>query len=393
MFKRLNLQLGKSRQKTRQLQEREIYISPLFRWFSQRFGKSQKKTGQFQQGEFSDEAVEKESALQLDSSGSLHSRLRAAVADLEEIADSIKVRARQEVEAEAAGIIARAQLEAQEVKDRAEIDAQKQAEDIISAANRKAEITEVELKHKALQFLISAGEEVEKEIREEYKRAYSRLSSSLQDLINEAQNIEAELESKRVRLWESKTFELKQYEAGLLGTYGVAAAPSETSAPTEEKIEEPIQLPEEAIVSEPVGEATEELLEQHLPEEKPGRGEDELALLELDSQAPYTGEVEVEIATPVDPKMVYKLYDHLQTIPELRILHTRGSWDRGTVIAVVLDKPMPLVSLLSEMAGVEVTQVLPQKDSLVEGISGSLLGTKRKGTKRIKLTIKEEQAP
>ncbi len=160
----------------------------------------------------------------------------------------------------------------------------------------------------------------------------------------------------------------------------------------EEKVEEPVQLQEEAIVAEPVGEATEELLEQHLPEERPSREEGEPASLEMDSQAPYVGEVDVEIATPVDPKMVYKLYDHLQTIPELKILHTRGSWDRGTVIAVVLDKPMPLVSLLSEMAGIEVTVEVPQKDSLVEGISSSLLGARRKGAKRIKLTLKE-QAP
>ncbi len=430
MFRWLSQRLGKSKRKTRQLSEREIYISPMFKRLSQRFGKSQKKTEQLQPREFSDDSVEQESAPQQVSSASLLSLLKTTIADAEQIAGSIKMRAQKEAEAEAARIIAQAQLEVQKIKGRAEIDAQKLAEDIISAANRKAEITEVEAKHKALQFLIGMGEEIEKEVREEYKRAYSRLFSSLLDLMNEAQNIEAELRGKRVQLWESKTFELKQYEAGLLSTYKAAVAPSETSAPTktgveldvvsqegkvdepvqlqeeplEEKVEEPVQLQEEAlegkveeptqlqekaIVSEPVGEATEELLEQHLPEEKPGREEDELAPLELDSQAPYAGEVEVEIATPIDPKMVYKLYDHLQTIPELKILHTRGSWDRGTVIAVVLEKPMPLVSLLSEMAGVEVTQALPQKGSLVEGISGSLLGTKRKGTKRIKLTLKE----
>ena len=90
--------------------------------------------------------------------------------------------------------------------------------------------------------------------------------------------------------------------------------------------------------------------------------------------------------------MVSQLYESLQTIRELRILHTRGSWDKGTVIAVVLDKSMPLVSLLSEMAGVEVTATLPQKDSLVEGISSSLLGTKIMGTKSIRLTQKQDQA-
>ncbi len=417
MFKRLSQRLGKSKQKTRKLWEREFNIV--------KAGLDEKQVISLVNDLVAEQKASREA-----SAAALRSLLQTALTDAEQIATSIKMKAQIEAEAEAATIISQAEQEAQEVKRRAERAAQKEAEDILSVANRKAEITEIEAKQNALLFLLRAREDIEKEIRDEYKRAHSRLFSSLQGLMNEGQNIEAELKSKRVQLWESKTFELKQYEAGLLSTFEAAAAPSETSAPTEieiepditsqeepiqlqeepleakveepiqlqeepleEKVEEPIQLQEEAIVAEPMGEATEELLEQHLPEEKPGREEDESAPLELDSQAPYVGEVEVEIATPVDPKMVYKLYDHLQTIPELRILHTRGSWDRGTVIAVVLNKPMPLVSLLSEMASVEVMAELPQKDSLVEGISSSLLGARRKGTKRIRLTLKEEQAP
>jgi len=147
-----------------------------------------------------------------------------------------------------------------------------------------------------------------------------------------------------------------------------------------EKIEEPIQLQEE-------------LLEQHHVEEKLDKEEDESTPLEVDSQAPYTGEVELEIPAPVNPKMVYKLYDYLQTIPELRILYTRGSWDRGTVIAVMLDQPMPIVNLLSEMAGVQVMQLLSQKDSLVEKIPNPLLGMRRKEATILKLRLKDEQAP
>lgn len=415
MFKWLSQRSENRKQKTKQLSETEIYISPMLKLLSQRLGgrgKPETKTlwerefnivkaglDEKQVISFFNNLIAEQKASQEASATSLRSLPTTAVTDAEQIADSIEMKAQTEAEAEATTIISQAEQEAQEIKRRAERAAQKEAEDILSVANRRAEITEVEAKHKALLFLLRVREETEKEVRAEYERAYSRLSSSLQNLVSEGENIEAELKSKRAQLWESKTFELKQYEAGLLSTYKAAAAPSETSALAEIEVEldvasqketkEPVQLQEEAIVSEPVGKATEEILEQHLPEEKPGREEDEAAPLELNSQALYAGEVEVEIATPVDPKMVYKLYDYLQTIPELKILHSRGSWDQGTVIAVVLEKPIPLVSLLSEMAGAEVTQSLPQKDSLVEGISSSLLGTKRKGTKRIRLTLKE----
>ncbi|MFC2071413.1 hypothetical protein ACFLUU_01660 [Chloroflexota bacterium] len=502
MFKRLGRQSENKEERRGQLEEeKEISISPMFKWLKKQSRKTGAKTrllwgrefkavqkglDEEQVVSFVNDLIAEQKASREASASALRSLLAKAVTDAEQIAASIKMKAQKEAETEATTIISQAEQEAQEVKRSAERAAQKEAEDILSVANRKAEITEVEAKHKALLFLVRAREDIEKEIGDEYKRVHSRLFSSLQGLMSEGQDIEAELRSKRAQLWESKTFELKQYEAGLLGTSQVEAleekveesvqlqreaprekieepvqlqeeapgekveepvqlqeeAPGEKveepvqlqeealeekveepvqlqeealekkveepvqlqeEAPEEKveepvqlqeealekKVEEPVQLQEEVIVSEPVGKATEESLEQYLPEQRPGRGEDESAPLELDSQAPYTGEVEVEIATPADLQMVYKLYDHLQTIPELRILHTRGSWDRGTVIAVVLDKPIPLVSLLSEMAGVEVTQSLPQISSLVEGVSSSLLGTKRKGTKRIQLTLKE----
>ena len=422
---------------------------------------------------FVNDLVAEKRASQEASAAALRSLLETAVTDAEQIAASIKMKAQTEAEAQATTIISQAEQEAEEVKRRAERAAQRAVEDILAVAKSEAEITEVEAKQKALLFLLRAREDIEKEIGDEYKRVHSRLFSSLQNLLSEAQNIEAELKHKRLQLWENKTLELKKYEAGLLDTHQEAAS-SETVTPTEievgselvsqreveepaqlreaplpEKVEEPVQLREktleqkveepvrlreetleqkveepaqlreaslsekveeptqlqeeplvakveepiqpqpEAVISEPVVEAAGELLERRLPGEKTARKEDEPARLELDSEASFIGEVEVEIATPVDPKMVYKLYDHLQTIPELKILHTRGSWDQGTVIAIVLEKPVPLVSLLSAMAGVGVTQSLPQKDSLVEGISSSLLGTKRKGTKRIRLTLKE----
>ena len=59
------------------------------------------------------------------------------------------------------------------------------------------------------------------------------------------------------------------------------------------------------------------------------------------------------------------------------------------------DKPIPLISTISEMPGVEVIPELPQEGSSVKVTSGSLLRTKgmvAKGVTRIKLTLKEVQS-
>ena len=389
----------------------------MFEWLGERFGKSKRKTEQLREREV-DDSVEQGNAPQQAPSDSLRSLFKKAIADAEQIVASIKVRAQTEAEAEATKIITQAELEAQEIKGEAKITAQKEAEGILSAASREAEIAEVEAKQEALQSLTMVGEEVEKEIGEEYKRAYSRLSSFLQDLVKEGQNVEIELRDKTAKLLESESLELKEYEAA-----EAAVPPSATPAPTEteltadtapeEKVEEPVQLQEEAIeekveepaqlqeeaieekVEEPVQlqeEAIEEKVEEpvQLQEEAiVSEQEGESAPLKLDSQALYAGEVELIIASSVELKLVSRLYNYLQTVPELRILYTRGSWDQGTTITVVLEKPMSLINIMSEAPGIEVTPELLEKGGLAGGKSSSPLrgGEKRAG--RIKLNLQE----
>jgi hypothetical protein len=548
----------------------------MVKWLGRRTEKTKKQTRQLWEREFDivkegldekqviafiDNLITQYKASQQASAASLRSLIQKAVADAEQIADSIKMRARVEAEDEAALIVSQAKQEAEEIKRRTEIETQIEVEEILSSSNRKAEITEVEAKQKALLFLLRAKEEIEHELREEYKNAHSRLSSSLQVILNEGQNIATELKDKRERLWESKIYELKEHETILLDASGAAIIPPDISALAEtaiipavtdkdktieparlqeeapgttdearqaeevqkqaekeakqaakedakrkaeeakqakeaqkqaekeakqaakeeakrkaeeakqakeaqkqaekeaklaakeeaqkqaEKEAEPmakeeakreadgtrqaeeaqkqvekeaewirslagsepaaserdlmetvevlVQAEEEATVSEPVLAAAEELGGQSLSEESLG---DEKKIstektgpapLKLDSQAIYDGEVELFIPVPVELKMVSKLYNYLLTIPELKILHTRGSWDRGTAITVVLDKPMPLISIISKIPEVEVTPELPQKDSLIKGRPGSLLRAGSKGVKGIQLTLKE----
>lgn len=156
----------------------------------------------------------------------------------------------------------------------------------------------------------------------------------------------------------------------------------------EEEMKQPAQLQEEAAVSEPVGVTTEELTGQHLPEERARRKETGADLPKQDSKALYTGEVDLAIAVPVDMKMVSKLYNYLQTIPEIKIVRTRGSWDRGAVVTVVLDNPIPLISVISKMGGVEATPEQPEEEGFMKGKLSSLMGKRKGQTKSIKLTLR-----
>jgi len=422
------------------MEEREISISPMFKWLTKRFDKKGKKAEKIEKAEKVEKAkkakkmrgtkllwgrefktvkkglaeeqvVDFVNEMVAQYGASLDPLLETTATNAEQLAASIKMKAQQEAEAEAERIISQAKQDVQEIKLSAEIAAEaklateKKAEDILSTVKRKTEIIETEAKQRTLLYLLKAREEIEKQIREDYKKAYSRLSSSLQDLMSVGQNIEVELKDKRTTLWESKSFELKEYETALLDTSEEVVPFPETLAPTETEIEsdiaskeevteEPAQLQEETTVSEPTEEVTEESLGQHPPEEIPDREDTNATQLKPgDSQTLYTGEVELAIAIPVELKMVSKLYNYLQTIPDVKTLRTTGSWDRGTTITVVADKPTPLISIISEIPGVEVISEVPQQDSSAKRASSSRLRAGEQEAKRIKLTLKEVPSP
>ncbi len=357
---------------------------------------------------FIDNLVAQQKASRESAAATLRQLLTNATTSAEQVAANIKARAQTEAKAEAARIVTQARQEAQTMKREAELASQKETEDILSVASRKAEITEAEATQKALLFLLTAREEIEEEVKEDYQRAYSQLSTSLQNLANEGDNIEAELKKKRAELWQSKGFELKEYEVPQLSISAEAIPPPETSAPTEteaetkpditteEKPEQPAQpreeIPEEkpeqlgqvqkdVIVSKVVETTTEEVPEQHLPEERPDGEEIDPAQLEQDSQTLYAGDVELVIDRPVDPKMMSKLHNYLQTTPEVKLSHTSGSWDRGTTMTIVLDKPIPLISVLSsKIPEAKATPERPDKNSSGKG---------KKEIRRIKLSLIE----
>jgi len=159
----------------------------------------------------------------------------------------------------------------------------------------------------------------------------------------------------------------------------------------EEKREESTQSQDKVTVAESMETLTEELLERRFPQERPGIEETEPDLPRQDSQTiNYSDEVELAIDAPVDLKMVSKLYEILQTIPDLRILYTSGSVNRGTIITIVLERPMPLTSVISsKIPEIEAIPELHRNSHSVQGKWNSLLGNGKKGIRRITLTLKK----
>lgn len=176
-------------------------------------------------------------------------------------------------------------------------------------------------------------------------------------------------------------------------TEGTAQLPVETSGETtgspaqvqseatEEQMEETPELPSETGES-----SSAEIIESIPAKPQPTEGKSAPEKPKTvppgqDSQSLYTGEVELTITKPVDPKMVSKLYNYLQTTPEIKFIRTSGSWERGTTITVALDKPIALISVLaSKIPEAEVVPERPEKDGFISG---------KKGVRSIKLALKK----
>ena len=261
------------------------------------------------------------------SPSSVRSVLKSAIVEAEQIVSNIKMKAQAEADEETARIIAQAEEEAEKIKGEPVIEVK--AEDISSAATGEVK---------------AVATEAEPEVVEE------RVEELIQLLGETA---------------EEKTEVIDQLQ-------------KEVPA---EKAGETVQIREEAIVTEPAEAKVEEILEPQLPEEKLGGEETEPVSIKQDGHSLYTGEVEIDVARPVEPKVVSKLYNYLQTTPEIKFVRTSGSWDRGTTITVVLDKPVSLISVLSaKIPEAIVTPERPEMGGFVKG---------RRGLRRIRLALKE----
>ncbi len=150
---------------------------------------------------------------------------------------------------------------------------------------------------------------------------------------------------------------------------------------TEEAVEETVPQDKEPAVVEPVAEEREPE-EAAQKEEEADREEPEMVATKKESQEPYTGEVELVVEVPVEPTMVSKLYNYLQTTAEVKFVRTVGSWNKGSSITIALDKPIPLVSVLASK--------LPEANVVPEQTVRSGHVNDKRGARRINISLKNK---
>ncbi len=167
---------------------------------------------------------------------------RQILAEAEREATSVVTKARRDAQVEAARILSEAKHRAQEtvtesMRKAGEI-TEKEVQDILLAANKKADLTETQARQLAQQFFIQAREDVKGQITAEVKEAYYRLLDTLQDLLTASQSIEAEWKTKTVELWGITPPELDEYHASHLESVNrrMFAPSAEVASPEGEDI-------------------------------------------------------------------------------------------------------------------------------------------------------------
>ncbi len=125
---------------------------------------------------------------------------------------------------------------------------EREVENILSSALKRAQIQEVQAKQAAQLFLVRAREEVQSYVTNEAKEAYFKLMSSVRDVLGEAQSIEAAWKNRTAELWGSAMLSLDEDPSSLFGSLGPGEtatadpprdapdeAPDEPSAATEQQ--------------------------------------------------------------------------------------------------------------------------------------------------------------
>ena len=117
--------------------------------------------------------------------------------------------------------------------------------------------------------------------------------------------------------------------------------------------------------------------------------ESDADIIKHDEGILYSGDVEMSVEVPVNLVAVSKLYNYLQSTPDLKVLYTKGSWDKATTIMISIEKPLPIIDMISRIPGINVVAKTSHSESEIKGASASLLGTKKDEIKKISLNLTE----
>ena len=339
-----------------------------------------------------------------------------AAIEADKLAADIKARSREEAGAEATKTVARARQRAQEMIASARKSAQEvtrtETVNLLEAAHRKASVIDTEARQRAQLLLIKARAAIESDLKAQFSDVYSQLLSSLRDLLGEGHDIEAGWKGKLVELWKREPLELGAYDAvpsvlaaeitrmsGMAGTGSgakVEISPAELAATEEEVFFEASSRETQAgevspaaaagrragaLTPEDFGVAAEQraVSEERPPEgvgpageERPREGlahepfqegpkvahvPDETkveAKLPPGYEGELEGEVDISLQAPVELSVMSRIYAELQGNPEMKVLRTVGSYDKGTTITILLEKPIRLVEMLTRIPGVGI---------------------------------------
>jgi len=281
-----------------------------------------------------------------------------------------QIAALEEAKAEAKKIISQAKLEAKELKKAAEAgvteEARAEAEKIISQAKLEAE----EMKKAAEATATKEAKAEAEKIISQAKLEAKELKKAAEAGVTEEARAEAEKIISQAKLEAEELKKAAEATAKKAAIEEKIETPAEPEAAAEEKVEPP---------AEPEAAAGEKKKQE--PAESPPSEKGTTQVKTSGDQKLYTGEIELIIASPVDPKVMAKLFTYLQTTPEVKLVHSTGSLERGTTITVALDKPVPIISALSSR--------LPEVEPIVERSDKDSSTKGKKEMLRIRLAPKE----
>ena len=85
----------------------------------------------------------------------------------------------------------------------------------------------------------------------------------------------------------------------------------------------------------------------------------------------FDGTVELALPPPIGLEPMLRIHKQLKETPHVEVLNLGGSVDKGITIRMVLDTPIPLLSVVQELPGVhQVSEELPGSESAVPGRRG-----------------------
>jgi len=242
-----------------------------------------------------------------------------------------------------------------------------------------------------LKAAISSAEQIIDSVR---TQAVAEAQQAADRIIAEAKKGAGKIESQRGPVPE-ETAEVMAASAGpVAAETGEEPVPAPEAVVTEEAKPEPLEsqvaepvaveavsLPEDPAIVEP----TAAVMELGKAGKKRGTvtGETpEVVLTKEESLSPYTGEVDINVEVPIEPTLVAKLYNFLQTTPEVKFVRTVGSWNKGSTITVMMEKPVPLLAML--VAKLPEANISPERPEVKDYVGS------RRGVRRITVSARNQ---